>query len=428
MADTFYVSQNYNEAVKHFSKAISMDPNRVKGYWYRGDSFFAMKNYPDAISDYTTAIELEPGNYRFYKKRGDCYYNTEQYALSEKDYTKCIELNPKDSIFWLYRGDCYRKLNRSDSACSDYKRADELGNTGARKNARSAECLWVLTGEKPSGRGMGSIRIDPFTGAVFVLKGISFEDFNIMTKKENEYVTGNEIGIGEEFAVKLTEPINFVKDGKGDVFLGAGFSLHDSSGNELGRVDDLYKEAMGLPAMNFSSMSISLSMSQPLVQGTGYSVRMWFYDKKGDGKITIDMPVYLTSKTSKAGNILKTASVLGNGINTSAVNAAVKSITFTQKNSPDKTIPGQLKNNTVYAVFLNDTSNLKKDLKWIAQFIDDRGVVASRQSGDAGSDGSSVMLNISTEGLKPGDYYIWIKVRENAASNNIGIVIPAAVK
>ena len=51
---------NYDGAITDFSKAIELNPNDEKAYWYRGSARQAKADLDGAIADYNKAIELNP--------------------------------------------------------------------------------------------------------------------------------------------------------------------------------------------------------------------------------------------------------------------------------------------------------------------------------------------------------------------------------
>jgi hypothetical protein len=62
------------------------------------------------------------------------------------------------------------------------------------------------------------------------------------------------------------------------------------------------------------------------------------------------------------------------------------------------------------------------------RFIDDQGRVAIENHGKATYHGEHVKLDFSTEGVRPGKYTLWLKIQEEEAPQNIGILMPVVVK
>jgi stress-induced-phosphoprotein 1 len=51
---------NYQDAVKHFSEAISLDPNNHVLYSNRSAAYASLKQYKEALNDANTTIKLKP--------------------------------------------------------------------------------------------------------------------------------------------------------------------------------------------------------------------------------------------------------------------------------------------------------------------------------------------------------------------------------
>ena len=153
--------RDYNSAIKHFDKAIEIDP-RAAYYLNRGAAYKAQFNYDKAIADYKKALEVDPkfsiayshlGNIFYtdkkdkqtgcfyYKKMcdaGDCFLydakkrngrcprtEAELTALNSKDpkvkqYTETIKKNPKDFQAYLGLGMAYERNRDYDRAIKNY--------------------------------------------------------------------------------------------------------------------------------------------------------------------------------------------------------------------------------------------------------------------------------------------------------------------
>jgi tetratricopeptide (TPR) repeat protein len=64
----FYKKNNYRNAIREFSKAITLAPGEAKIYNYRGLAYFNDGQRDKAIADYKKASELEPDNADFKRR------------------------------------------------------------------------------------------------------------------------------------------------------------------------------------------------------------------------------------------------------------------------------------------------------------------------------------------------------------------------
>jgi clan AA aspartic protease (TIGR02281 family) len=112
----------YEQSIKDFSEAISIDSTNGYYYGYRGDAKRLMGNYNGAKEDFTKAIAIEPQEAWFYYRRGwieEEFLKNNEAGLN--DYNEAISIN-KDYVYtYLHRGRLYEfKLNNPIKAKDDY--------------------------------------------------------------------------------------------------------------------------------------------------------------------------------------------------------------------------------------------------------------------------------------------------------------------
>jgi tetratricopeptide (TPR) repeat protein len=428
--DEFYGAKNYAEAIKFFTQAIALEPNFAKGYWYRGDANRELKSLDEALNDYTIAIDLEPKNAKFRKLRGDTYYSLKQYAQAEKDYGKGIELDPKNATLWLYRGDCYALLKQNDKACTDYKKAQELGSRNAKSQAAKITCSWVshMVGNTPCPTGdavISKIEMDPLTGAVFTSKGLTYDKYEIKTEA-GVLISGPEVAMGETIVITLTNPKGFCTDTDGVVFMGVGHETKEIGGRELDKVHNQYKEGQSFPPDQTKTISIKFKVAAPMLADKNYDMKAHFFDSKGNGELFVEMPIKTAPKTLTATNI--TSGTAGAGIVTGAVGGEIKGMELHSKHHGGATAFNALESNHSYTITASDVKGVNKHSHVMFRFVDASGTVSIDHRGKAVFHGEHVKVDFSTEGLKPGNYTMWMKIQEEGAPQNIGILVPITVK
>lgn len=428
--DEFYGAKNYTEAIKIFTQAIALEPNFAKAYWYRADSHREIKQYEEALSDYTIAIDLEPKNAKFRKLRGDTYYNMKQYDKAEKDYTKGIEIDPKNATLWLYRGDCYSHVNQKDKACNDYKKAQELGSRNAKSQASKAGCAWVshMVGNTPCPSGdapISKIEVDPLSGAVFTSKGLTYEKFEIKTET-GALISGPEIALGETIVINIVTPKGFCTDADGVVFMGVGHETKEIGGRELDKVHNQYKENQSFTPDQTKVITIKFKVAAPMETNKNYDMRAHFFDTKGNGELFVDMPIRTAAKTLTAASF--TYGKLGTNMQTGAVGGQMSNLELHHKHHGAVIPFPELKVNDHYTLTASDVKNLNKHSHFFFRFIDEHGVVAIEHRGRSVYHGEHVKLDFNTEGVKAGNYTLWLKIQEEGATQNIGITVPVTVK
>ena len=86
---------HYEEAVKHYSRAVEMRPNFALPYIYRGDIYRKMGEFDLAIEDYTEAIRLVPTTRTSaYHGRGIAHGAKGEIDKAIEDFTKAIQYEP----------------------------------------------------------------------------------------------------------------------------------------------------------------------------------------------------------------------------------------------------------------------------------------------------------------------------------------------
>ena len=127
IAISFQRLEQFDLALKYYSKEIKFRPNSSEGYLNRANLYSQLKDYVNAEKDYKKAIELEPENDENYYYRGEFYADfLEDYDKAIIDYTKAIELDSKDSYYYYMRGEVYYRNKKYNNSISDYQKAKEL--------------------------------------------------------------------------------------------------------------------------------------------------------------------------------------------------------------------------------------------------------------------------------------------------------------
>ena len=118
---------NINNAIIYLNEAIEIDPHDARFFISRG-TFKGTENYEDAIEDYTKAIEIETNSVFAYRLRGDLKRKLGDYQGSINDYSKAIEIYPNKAYLYNYRAESKRKSGDNEGADEDDRKAEKLKN------------------------------------------------------------------------------------------------------------------------------------------------------------------------------------------------------------------------------------------------------------------------------------------------------------
>ncbi|MEL6944873.1 MAG: tetratricopeptide repeat protein, partial [Bacteroidota bacterium] len=92
-----YEKNNYEQAIIYFTKATGKkytSLNYVYVYTYLGLSKRKLGRYEEAIKDYDKAITLDKGYAIAYNNRGNAKYDLRHFQAAKADYEKALSLNP----------------------------------------------------------------------------------------------------------------------------------------------------------------------------------------------------------------------------------------------------------------------------------------------------------------------------------------------
>lgn len=119
----------YDEAIKCYDKAISIDPSYAVAWYNKGTALHDLRRYKDAIYCYDKAIERDPNNGDAWNGKGVALYNSGGYDHAIYCYDKAIGLKGDFGLGWCNKGNALRKLKRWNDAKSCLERARYLGYT-----------------------------------------------------------------------------------------------------------------------------------------------------------------------------------------------------------------------------------------------------------------------------------------------------------
>ena len=77
--------QQYEEATKHYTKAIALKPDLEMAYNNRGVAYFKKGEFDNAINNYNTAIKLNPDNALNYNNRGEAWLHLQEWEKAKSD-------------------------------------------------------------------------------------------------------------------------------------------------------------------------------------------------------------------------------------------------------------------------------------------------------------------------------------------------------
>ncbi len=116
----------YEEAIKEFQQALTLDPVSADAYRGLAKAHEARGELKEAESTYLKAIELKPDNWAGYNDLGVFYYRYGRYDEAVTQFRRVIELIPQNARGYRNLGGIYFYMNRWEDAIQMFKRSLEI--------------------------------------------------------------------------------------------------------------------------------------------------------------------------------------------------------------------------------------------------------------------------------------------------------------
>lgn len=131
----YSLKPNAINALKDFTKAISIDHENGEVYLQRGHLYFKQgkSKIPLAMMDYKKSEELNNTDYEMYLNRSKILFEAQKFDLALHDFTEAIRIKSTADLYYK-RSMCNYKLGNKKSCCEDVKKAVEMGSVEAKKD------------------------------------------------------------------------------------------------------------------------------------------------------------------------------------------------------------------------------------------------------------------------------------------------------
>jgi tetratricopeptide (TPR) repeat protein len=142
-AGTYYYNNNdYQNALKQFSKSAELDATYAPAYNMIGYTQSKLNNYDEASNAFQNYIKLNPDSPNGYDSYAEFLLSMGMYDRSIAQYKKALEFDPDFSYSLIGLGNNYVFLGDYDTARKYYQQYyDHAPNPGARYNALELEAI-----------------------------------------------------------------------------------------------------------------------------------------------------------------------------------------------------------------------------------------------------------------------------------------------
>jgi tetratricopeptide (TPR) repeat protein len=100
LAEAAFARQDFDEAIKNYSKVLELDPKRYSATLFIGDTYFTKKDFAKAAEWYERAIQLDPNRETAYRYYGDMLAKNGEVATSRKRFIQAVVAEPYNPITW----------------------------------------------------------------------------------------------------------------------------------------------------------------------------------------------------------------------------------------------------------------------------------------------------------------------------------------
>lgn len=114
------------EGLADFNKCLSIEPDYAEALNNRGAALASKGLYEEAMADLDRALILDPDYPSAYSNRALAYYKNLEYEKAVSDISRFLELKPDDPDLINLRGLSYDQLKRDQEALADFNKAIAL--------------------------------------------------------------------------------------------------------------------------------------------------------------------------------------------------------------------------------------------------------------------------------------------------------------
>jgi predicted O-linked N-acetylglucosamine transferase (SPINDLY family) len=127
MGNTLHELKHYDEAITHFDKALSLQPNYAEAWSNKGITLNELKRFDEAIAHYDKALSLMPDHAKDWSNKGAALHELKRFDEALLHHDKALSLRPDYAEGWFNKGNTLNELKRFDEAIAHYDKALSLG-------------------------------------------------------------------------------------------------------------------------------------------------------------------------------------------------------------------------------------------------------------------------------------------------------------
>jgi tetratricopeptide (TPR) repeat protein len=175
-AEAMVMSENYDDAIQEYSKAIEIDPTDPSLFIDLA-SVWESIDIEEAIASYSDAIKIQSENHQARINRGRCYLETEKYDNAIADFTFAIDAGAPGIDGLFERGKAHFANGEFDSALADFSKVIHQRPELATAYFWKAKSLYELQELASALQALNkAIEISPELAGVYYQRGTIWKD------------------------------------------------------------------------------------------------------------------------------------------------------------------------------------------------------------------------------------------------------------
>ena len=116
LGNCFSLSNEAEEAIKCFKRAIQLDPKLVYAYSLIGHEFVALEKYDKAVEMFQAAIDMDTRQYNAWWGLGDVNQRREDLGQAKYNFSRALDINPFNEVLKTSLGAVLQQLGEKEQA------------------------------------------------------------------------------------------------------------------------------------------------------------------------------------------------------------------------------------------------------------------------------------------------------------------------
>ncbi len=121
--------KDYEQAVKSFDGALTVDPESLDAVAARGMARLALRQYLEALDDFDRAVAHETNSADLgylYSARGMCFFRTGKMSEALHDFDLSVKIAPDNATHWYQRALFFLEIEQPQQALANINQAINL--------------------------------------------------------------------------------------------------------------------------------------------------------------------------------------------------------------------------------------------------------------------------------------------------------------